>query len=136
MVERALTQQTKKPVAIGLILALVTLAVWTFFPRQMVIELAAVSLAVIAAVYIGFALSDGREPVKRGETGTAILFIVISLAGLWITPWFLVLGYIGHGIWDWLHHTKHLQTDLVGWYPPFCAVYDLIVGTGIIFWIA
>lgn len=128
-------RQDLKPVIIGLALAASTLLTLTRFSPQMVIALAAILLAIIAAIYIGFAIADGRGAVQRLEIATAVLFIMIALAGLWVNPWLLVLGYIGHGIWDWLHHANHIQTEVVGWYPPFCAIYDIVVAIGLIFWI-
>jgi hypothetical protein len=130
-----LTKQSIRPVLIGLFLALITVAVLAFLSVERVIELTAMLLAVIAAVYICFALADGRESVKRVEVATAVLFIIVALVGLWLNPWFLVLGYIGHGVWDWLHHNDHIHADVVGWYPPLCAVYDWVLGIGLIFWI-
>jgi len=101
----------------------------------MVVEFTSILLAVIAAVYVGFSLADDRESIRRMEIVTAIVFIILALLGLWVNPWLLVTGYIGHGIWDWLHHTRHVRTEVVGWYPPFCAIYDFLVGLGILFWI-
>ena len=130
-----LSNQTMRWTGIGLFLGFVTLIGLALFTQQKMIEFLTVLLAVIAAVYIGFAIVDSRKLVKWMEIGTAVLFILVALAGLWFNPWLLVLGYIGHGLWDWLHHADHIDTQVASWYPPLCAIYDFVVGIGLIFWI-
>jgi len=49
----------------------------------------ALGLAVIAAVYIGFAVADGRRTVLAVETGVAGMFVVIAAAAVTGTPWLL-----------------------------------------------
>lgn len=127
---KMLAGQNRRPVLIGLVLAGVTVAVLMLFSKEKAVELAALLLAVIAAIYIGFSLSDGRKPLQQQEISVAVLFIIVALLGMWVSPWFLMMGFLGHGVWDWLHHTNHLQTDVTTWYPPFCAAYDLGVGVG------
>jgi hypothetical protein len=56
-----------------------------------------------------------------------VIFTFASL-GLLYSPYWLVLGYILHGVWDILHHPKIIQTKVIKWFPPFCAVVDFIVG--------
>jgi hypothetical protein len=40
----------------------------------------------------------------------------------------LGIGFIAHGAWDWLHHNDHGFTRVRNWYPPFCAVADVVIG--------
>jgi hypothetical protein len=42
----------------------------------------AVGLAVIAFVYVGFAVADGRSRVIALECAVAMAFVVVSLAGV------------------------------------------------------
>lgn len=132
---KQITDHKQAPVIIGLLLPLAGLAVATLFPKQMIIEFAAILLSIIAAIYIGFSIADGRKTVQWTEIGVAIAFMLIALFGLWINPWFLVAGYISHGLWDWLHHADHVELEIATWYPPFCAVVDLVLGIGLIYWI-
>src|SRR5881394_2454146 len=53
----------------------------------------ALGLIVIAAVYVGFAVADGRPKVLAIETGVAFGFVVISAAAITGTPWLLVIGF-------------------------------------------
>jgi hypothetical protein len=57
-------------------------------------------LAVIAAIYIGFSVADGRPKVIAVETAVATAFLVIAAAGVTGTAWLLVAGFAGHGAKD------------------------------------
>ncbi len=60
----------------------------------------AVGLAVIAAVYIGFAVADGRWRVIALECSVAMAFVVIAAAGITGSAWLLVVGFAAHGLKD------------------------------------
>jgi Family of unknown function (DUF6010) len=85
-----------------------------------------VVLTMIGAIYLGFALSDGRLPIVilEGLAGTA--FIVLALLGLWWAPAFVAVGLILHAFWDLAHRPNLVTTKIPRWYPPFCAAYDLV----------
>jgi hypothetical protein len=53
-----------------------------------------------AAVYIGFAVADGRPVVLAVESGVAGVFVVLSAAAVTGSAWLLVLGFTGHGLKD------------------------------------
>ena len=119
---------------IGVILAAVTMAVAMLIPKPKALDLFAMLLIFIAAIYVGFALLDGRRREALIETVMVALFFVLAILGLWVTPDFLVAGYVAHGAWDALHHPKAVQTKVVSWWPPFCLVYDWIIGGFIFLW--
>ncbi len=86
----------------------------------------ALGLAVIASVYIGFAVADGRGTVLAVEVGVASMFVIIAAAAVTGTPWLLVVGLAGHGLKDlWQHRTQFVGNTR--WWPPFCLVVDLVV---------
>jgi hypothetical protein len=86
----------------------------------------ALGLAVIAAIYVGFAVADGRIIVLAVETGVATGFIIIAAAAITGTPWLLVVGLAGHGLKDlWQHRTQFVANTR--WWPPFCLVIDFVV---------
>jgi hypothetical protein len=60
----------------------------------------ALSLTLIAAVYVGFAVADGRSVVLAVESGVAGVFVVLSAAAVTGSAWLLVLGFTGHGLKD------------------------------------
>jgi hypothetical protein len=81
---------------------------------------------VIAAVYIGFAVADGRRIVLAVETGVASMFIIIAAAAITGTAWLLVVGLAGHGLKDLWQHRRQFVAN-TRWWPPFCLVVDWVV---------
>ncbi|HEY7562464.1 MAG TPA: hypothetical protein VH650_09825 [Gaiellaceae bacterium] len=86
----------------------------------------ALGLAAIAAIYIGFAVADGRWIVLAVESGVASAFIIIAAAAITGTPWLLVVGLAGHGLKDLWQHRTHFVAN-TRWWPPFCLVIDWVV---------
>jgi hypothetical protein len=90
----------------------------------------ALIIALIAAVYIGFAVADGRPRVLATESAVAGLFVIVAAAGVTGSPWLLVAGYAGHGAKDlWQHRTQFVAGTR--WWPPFCAAVDGVVAASI-----
>jgi hypothetical protein len=86
----------------------------------------ALELVLIAAIYIGFAVADGRPRVIAVECAVAGLFVVLGAAAVTATAWLLVLGYTGHGLKDaWQQHRQYVANTR--WWPPFCAAVDWLV---------
>jgi len=96
-----------------------------FYPAQ---DFYSILLAMIAGVYIGFAVNDGRRPILVLEIAAALGFCALVLLGMWKWPWLIVLGYFLHAVWDLLHHPRKLGASVRPWYPPACAIYDVLVG--------
>jgi hypothetical protein len=88
----------------------------------------ALGIAVIASVYIGFAVADGRRKVFAVETGVASLFIVVAAAAITGSPWLLVAGLVGHGLKDLWQHRRQFVAN-TRWWPPFCLVVDAVAAT-------
>lgn len=86
----------------------------------------ALLLAAIAAIYIGFAVADGRPKVIAVETTIAVAFILLAAAGVTGSAWLLVLGYTGHGLKDFWQERSHYVAS-TRWWPPFCAAVDWLV---------
>jgi len=85
----------------------------------------ALGLALIASVYIGFAVADGRWVVVAVETNIAALFVLIAAAAVTQSPWLLVVGLAGHGIKDLFQHRSQFVAN-TRWWPPFCLVVDWV----------
>jgi hypothetical protein len=85
----------------------------------------ALSLILIAAVYIGFAVADGRPAVIAVEAGIAGVFVVVAAAGVTGPAWLLVAGLIGHGFKDLWQHRRHYVAN-TRWWPSFCLVVDWV----------
>jgi len=86
----------------------------------------ALLLALIAAVYIGFAVADGRPKVIAVESAIAGAFVLLAAVGVTGSAWLLVLGYTGHGLKDFWQERRHYVAN-TRWWPPFCAAVDWLV---------
>ncbi len=95
----------------------------------------ALSITLIAAVYIGFAVADGRPRVIGVEVAIAGIFVVLATASVTGTPWLLVIGYAGHGFKDAWQERTHFVVN-TRWWPPFCAAVDWLVAAILIIEIA
>ena len=95
----------------------------------------ALGLAVIAAIYVGFAVSDGRARVIAVETGVAFAFVLVGAAAITGTPWLLVAGFVGHGLKDLWQHRTHFVAN-TRWWPPFCMAVDWVLAAVIVVEIA
>ena len=85
----------------------------------------ALGLALIAAVYIGFSVADGRPKVITVEVCVAAAFVVVAAVGVTGSAWLLVAGLAGHGVKDlWQHRTQFVANTR--WWPPFCAAVDFV----------
>jgi len=103
----------------GALQAAAPLAFWWLNPATVY----SISLVLIAAVYVGFAVADGRRKVLAVETSITTIFVVVAAAAVTATPWLLVGGLVGHGLKDlWQHHTHFVANTR--WWPPFCLVVD------------
>jgi hypothetical protein len=88
----------------------------------------ALGLTLIAAIYIGFAVADGRPHVVAVETAVAAAFVVVAAAAVTGPAWLVVAGLAGHGLKDlWQHHTRFVANTR--WWPPFCATVDFVAAT-------
>jgi hypothetical protein len=105
----------------GVIQAAAPLGFWWLAPATVY----ALSLPLIAAVYIGFAVADGRSRVIAVEVGIVGAFVVVAAAGVTGPAWLLVLGLAGHGFKDlWQHRRQYVANTR--WWPPFCLVVDWV----------
>jgi hypothetical protein len=86
----------------------------------------ALSLSLIAAVYIGFAVADGRPRVIAVEAAVAGAFVVVAAAAVTGSVWLLIAGFAGHGLKDFWQERRHFVAN-TRWWPPFCAAVDWLV---------
>jgi hypothetical protein len=117
-----------KEISAGVILSAILIIAGELLGPSFRFDFFALVLSIIAAIYIGFALSDGRRRYIVLESANAVAYGVLALLGMWASPWYLVAGYIAHGGWDLVHHNRGIRTRIVRWYVPFCVVIDWLVG--------
>lgn len=120
---------------IGISLAIAIITFTQFLTSEQTLEFFAIVLAIIAAIYVGFAISDGRLREMVIEVLVAIIFGICALVGLWLFPIALPIGYFAHGFWDLVHHQQGIKTKVTNWYIPFCVAVDWLVGAYIVFWL-
>jgi hypothetical protein len=106
----------------GALQAASPLAFWWLEPSTVL----ALSLSLIAAVYIGFAVADGRPKVIAVESTIAGAFVVLAATAVTATAWILVLGFTAHGVKDAWQERSHYVAN-TRWWPPFCAAVDWLV---------
>lgn len=90
----------------------------------------ALVITLIAAVYIGFAVADGRPKVVAVEVCVASVFVVLAATAVASTAWLLVIAYAGHGFKDLWQHRSHFVAN-TRWWPPFCAAVDWVVAAAL-----
>lgn len=120
-------------VFVGCALAVLTYFTTTILPVEVSLGFHAALLAGIGAVYVGFALADGRTSMLLLESSGSLIFLALATVGSSFNPYFLVAGYIGHGLWDLSHHRSRVPGDYAEWYIPFCTAYDWVVGGYLLF---
>jgi hypothetical protein len=106
---------------IGVATAATPLAFW-WLPAATVY---AIGLTLIAAVYVGFAVADGRWHIIAVESSVAASFVVLAAVAVTGSAWLLVAGLAAHGLKDlWQHRTRYVTGTR--WWPPFCVAVDWV----------
>ena len=114
-------------IVVGLVQAATPLAFWWLESATVY----ALGLVLIAAVYVGFAVADGRPRVVAVESSVAFAFVLVAAAAVTGSPWLLVIGLAGHGLKDLWQHRSHYVAN-TRWWPPFCMVVDWVVAAIIV----
>jgi len=118
---------TRQPLVTGVVLGTMLGVPHLVLGPALSTQVAALTLAMVAGVYIGFAIVEQRATAIVAESVTAVGFACAALGGLILSPWFVVAAFVAHGVWDWVHH-HHAEGDGIAhpprWYPPFCLAVD------------
>ena len=121
---------TRAPAAWGVVFGGLQAASPWAFPWLPPATVHALGLTLIAAVYVGFAVADGRRTVVTVETCVAAVFVVVAAVAVTGPAWLVVGGLAGHGLKDlWQHRTGFVAGTR--WWPSFCAVVDIVAATAI-----
>jgi hypothetical protein len=120
------------PLFTGSGLAVLSLPLHLVLSAQASVLFAALTLAFIAGVYLGFAFIDGRLSVMFTELVVALAFTGAALAAAMSWPIWIAIGLAAHGLWDWAHHQERVPTRMPRWYVPFCAIYDWVYAAGLL----
>jgi hypothetical protein len=113
------------PVVWGAVVGVVTAAspivFWWLDPSTVY----AMELVLIASVYIGFAVADGRPKVIFAESIFASIFVLVAAVAVTGSVWLIVVGLVGHGVNDPRQHRRQFVAN-TRWWPPFCVVVDWV----------
>jgi hypothetical protein len=112
----------------GVISAGATLLIPSLLARDTAFGLLAILLGMIASVYLGYALADGRLRTFQVEyVGMVVFAALATIALARHSAALLAMGYFAHGLWDLLHHRRNVDTRMPWWYVPLCLGYDTVV---------
>jgi hypothetical protein len=115
-------------VGVGAVSAAPVLVLASLLSHDTAFGLLAILLGMIASVYLGFALQDGRIRTFQVEyAGIALFFALATVALAEESAVLLAAGYFGHGIWDAIHHPRAVDTAMPWWYVPLCLSFDAVV---------
>ncbi|MEO1638958.1 MAG: DUF6010 family protein [Pseudomonadota bacterium] len=117
---------SRLPVQSGVVLGIIPLPIHFWLSPELSHQLAAITLVLIAGVYIGYAFRDGRVRSIVVELSTAVGFAVAAWVGINGYPSVIIAALALHGCWDVLHNNL-IDTDMPRWYIPFCAVVDWVM---------
>jgi len=82
-------------------------------------------LMVIASYYVLFAaMSDSVQTVLL-ESVVMTVFVIAAVVGFKSSPWIVVAGLAGHGVFDAVHGNVLENSGVPVWWPAFCLAYDL-----------
>ncbi len=127
MPERPELISDRLAVVLAAVLAAASMA-WLWFapvPDRRTAE--GVVLAIVAAIYIGFALAERHAGNLIIEVVFASVIFTVVFMGLQHSAYWLAAGLAAHGVWDLLHqHSRPVlgTREVPRWYPPACLVYD------------
>jgi hypothetical protein len=131
--------------SIGITLAGITILLIQVLPLTVDQNFYAIALITAALIYVCFSIvsqnttwiltGERRSPqapsLHGGVTVTellgVIIFSIIAVIGIKISPWFLAMGWLIHPAWDLLIDNHNLNTFVPQWYPTVCIGYDIAI---------
>ena len=85
-------------------------------------------LVVVASYYSLFAIVGASNAALLRECAAASMFVLLVVLGFRRNLWWVVLGLVGHGLFDFVHGYFIDNPGLPAFWPPFCAAYDIVAG--------
>jgi hypothetical protein len=85
-------------------------------------------LNVIACLYALFAAIGGSREVMLQESIGIAGFTTLAVLGFKRSEWFLVVGLVGHGVYDFFHGHWIANAGVPDFWPAFCGGYDILAG--------
>ena len=90
-------------------------------------------LAVVATYYALFAVMAGSTRALLSEAVPIVMFLLAAVSGFKKALWWVVVGLIGHGLFDLVHGHLISNPGVPGWWPGWCLSYDVTAGAYLAF---
>lgn len=119
--------RTWQAIALGLAAVIGHVAGTVMLSQDAAVQVVALEVTAIYAIYLGFALTHGDGKALLIEAAFITAGLTLVGLGVWREPAFLALACGLHGVWDLLHHRDHHVLGVRGvpvWYIPMCAAFD------------
>ena len=113
---------------IGLVMALavIGLGVVAGFARDR--SFASTVLIVVASYYVLFAVIGGSGRTVVIEGAIASGFLALAVLGFKTHSWLIAAAMVGHGVFDFIHHSLIQNPGVPSWWPGFCMAFDVLFG--------
>jgi hypothetical protein len=85
-------------------------------------------LIVIASYYVLFAVMGASRRTLMLEIVIALAFLLIGILGFKRNLWLVVIGLVGHGIFDFVRPEFIDNPGVPHWWPGFCLIFDVVIG--------
>lgn len=111
---------------VGIVLALLAglTLTWTGMDRDRAAY--PVVMIVIASYYVLFAVLGNSPQSQLIESSIFVLFSGMAIVGFRSNLWLVVFALALHGGMDLVHGLLVDNPGVPGWWPGFCAAYDLV----------
>ena len=85
-------------------------------------------LIVIASYYVLFAVIGGSARTLWVEILIASGFLLVAVLGFKTNLWLIAAAMVGHGLFDFIHHSFIDNPGVPSWWPGFCLAFDVLFG--------
>lgn len=85
-------------------------------------------LIVIATYYVLFAIMGASGRTVVVEVCAATGFVLLGVLGFKTNLWLVAGAMIGHGVFDFIHHSLIFNPGVPNWWPGFCLAFDALFG--------
>jgi hypothetical protein len=85
-------------------------------------------LIVIGSYYALFGAMAASRRTLVVECLAGGIFVLFAAFGFRKNLWLVVAAMIGHGLFDFVHHSVINNPGVPPWWPGFCAAFDIILG--------
>ena len=90
-------------------------------------------LAVVATYYALFAIMAGSTRALLSEAIPIAVFLLAAGTGFKKGLWWVVIGLVAHGLFDFVHRDVISNPGVPGWWPGWCLSYDVTAGAYLAF---